>query len=99
VSLGLIAAARISAHKCAAGADLEKRFVGALSAAGLPTELDDWCRRIGYKSLEMLIARDKKRRAGTEITFVGLAQLGRPRLLRLRPAEIVHLLRTPLPGA
>jgi 3-dehydroquinate synthase len=93
VALGLVAAARISAHKCGADEQLEARFVRALSAAGLPIELDEWCRRIGYKSLEQLIARDKKRRAGEEITFVGLAQLGRPRLLRLRSSEIVHLLQ------
>ena len=99
VALGLIATARISAKKCGADAQLEGRFVGALAASGLPTDLDEWCRRIGYKTLERLIARDKKRKAGDEITFVGLAQLGQPRLLRLRASEIVHLLRPTSAGA
>lgn len=93
VALGLIATARISARKCGADEQLEARFVSALAAAGLPTNLDEWCRRIGYKTLERLITRDKKRKAGAEITYVGLAQLGQPRLLRLRASEIVHLLR------
>jgi 3-dehydroquinate synthase len=99
VALGLIATARISVKKCGADEQLEARFVRALSAGGLPTNLDEWCRRIGYKTLERLIARDKKRKAGAEITFVGLAQLGQPRLLRLRASEIVHLLRPTSDGA
>ena len=95
VALGLIATMRVSHGKLGAPAELEERLVDFLVAARLPHDLDGWVARVGEGALIELLARDKKRRSVREISFVGLTDWARPRVISLPPAEIVRLLRRP----
>ncbi len=93
VGLGLIAAARVSRAVCGAPPELEEHMRSAVAAAALPTELDRWLERFGVGALITSMSRDKKRKGAGEISYVALEGLGRPRVLPLRPEEIVPLLR------
>lgn len=99
VALGLRAAARLSAAKGLCGPELEGRIVHALERLRLPTDLDAW---IGSRSaesaergkaVERALEHDKKR-SGTTVTYIGLADIGDPRTLTLPVHEIMALLRS-----
>jgi 3-dehydroquinate synthase len=92
VALGLRAAARISERRGLCAPGLEARIVAALERLRLPTDLDAWLGGERGKAVARALGHDKKR-AGTTITYVGLAQVGDPRTLPLAAHEILGLLR------
>lgn len=101
VSLGLIAAARLSERKHLAKSEegepgLEDQMVAALTALRLPTQLDDWLTPKRIERLEAGLANDKKR-SFASISYIGLSRIGDPAVLSLSPLEIVALLRDPKP--
>ncbi|MBK9036611.1 MAG: bifunctional shikimate kinase/3-dehydroquinate synthase [Myxococcales bacterium] len=88
VGLGLRAMARVSHRLGLAGADLEPRIVAALTATGLPAQLDPW---LGPDVLGR-IAVDKKR-AGAEVRFVACAAPGDCQVVALPTTAFADLLR------
>ena len=92
VALGLRAAARLSEAKAFAPVGLEERIVGALSALRLPTDLDAWLTGDKAEQLRPALMNDKKR-AGSTVTYIGLAAIGEPRTAQLAPDEILTLLQ------
>lgn len=88
VALGLIAAARVSRHLGLADRALEARVVGALTATGLPTDLDPWL------TPEVLarVSVDKKRH-GAQLRFIACAGPGAARVVELPTAQLADLLR------
>ncbi len=94
VSLGLVAAARISVSCAGAPAALESIVVEALGKAGLPTDLDEHLARFHEATLVQALGQDKKRRA-QGVTYIALKDIGEPRLLTLAPSQIITLLRSP----
>lgn len=92
IGLGLRAAARLSARRGLAPPELEHTIVEALHAVRLPVDLDAWLRGPRAEAVEAGLARDKKR-ADTTVTYIALKGLGSPEVVRLRPAEILGLLR------
>lgn len=89
VALGLLAAARVSARRKLAPAQLEARIRTALGALRLPTDLDAYVGSQRHAALSEAMARDKKR-TEDRITYIALAQLGEPRVLSLTPQEILQ---------
>lgn len=92
VGLGLKAAARISARKGVASPALETRMTEALERLRLPTELDPWLSGDRGRRVEAAMMHDKKRAKDT-LTYIGLADVGEPRVLTMRTPEILGLLR------
>lgn len=92
VGLGLRAAARLSERKGLAEAGLENAVVQALEAVRLPTDLDPWLTGERGAAVEAGLAHDKKRVDST-VTYIALKALGAPQVIRLKPAEILGLLR------
>lgn len=89
VGLGLLAAARVSRAHGLADETLEVRIRTALDALRLPTELDSYLEPSKRDGLVDAMARDKKRDAHRQITYIGLAGLGEPRVLSLTPEAIL----------
>ena len=89
VALGLLAAARVSERLGLTTLDLEAQVRTALEAARLPTDLDAYLAPERRPGLTEAMARDKKRGAQQRITYIGLADLGEPRVLRLTPDAIM----------
>jgi 3-dehydroquinate synthetase len=87
--LGLLAAARVSRAHGLADETLEVRIRTALDALRLPTELDSYLEPSKRDGLVDAMARDKKRDAHRQITYIGLAGLGEPRVLSLTPEAIL----------
>ncbi len=87
VGLGLVAAARISARLGLAPGELPARVTAALERCGLDADLAPWLRP------EVLahVGVDKKR-AGNQIRFIALEEVGRPRPIDLDVAELPRLL-------
>ena len=88
VGLGLRAAARVSHRLGLAAADLEPRVTDALTATGLPTDLD-------ARLAPAVLARvgvDKKRR-GTHLGFIACAAPGACHVVDVTPAALADLLR------
>ncbi|NVB38274.1 3-dehydroquinate synthase [Pseudenhygromyxa sp. WMMC2535] len=99
VSLGMIAAARLSERKKLApkpedGPGLEAQMRVALAALRLPTDLDAWLDDEHASSLEAALVNDKKR-SFTSISYIALTRVGDPAVLSLTAQEIVALLRDP----
>ncbi len=88
VGLGLLAMARISHRLGLADAALESRVRDALTATGLPTDLDPWLR----PEVLARVTVDKKRR-GTHIGFIACAAPGDARVIDVAPADLADLLR------
>lgn len=89
VGLGLLAAARLSRRLGLSTFDLEGHIRAALEALRLPTDLDRYLSADRRQALIEAVARDKKRGAHRKITYIGLARLGEPRVLRLTPEAIL----------
>jgi len=89
VGLGLLAAARLSGRLGLTALDLEGHIRTALETLRLPTDLDAYLVPERRGALVDAMARDKKRRAKREITYIGLARLGEPRVLSLTPEAIL----------
>lgn len=92
VALGLRAAARLSVRRGLCGPQLEARIVDALNKLHLPTELDEWLAPDRKRAIERGLGFDKKR-AGTTLTYIGLADIAEPQTLQVTIPEILGLLR------
>jgi len=92
VAIGIVAAARLSERKGVAAPGFEARIVEVLEQLALPTGLDQWLTGEQGKAVERALSRDKKR-AGTKITYIALADVGEPATLPLPVPEILSLLR------
>lgn len=90
VALGLLAAARVSHRHGLTSQALEGQLRDALTALRLPTNLDDYLAPERRPALIEAMARDKKRDAHRQITYIGLAELGEPRVLSLTPEAILN---------
>lgn len=88
VSLGLIAAARVSRHRGIATDDLEPTIARVLTMFGLPTDLAPWLTADRARALRDAIGRDKKRAGGT-LTYIVLESVGRARPLSLTIDELL----------
>ncbi len=92
VGLGMLAAARISLRRGLTTFDLEGRVRDVLTKLRLPTDLDAYLTDAQLPAIAAALSNDKKR-AHHKITYIGLAQLGEPRVLALTPDEILNTLR------
>ncbi len=88
VALGLLAAARVSAHQTLCDADLEQRIARTLQRAGLDTKLTPWL------SDEVLayIGVDKKR-SGTQLRFITMQDVGVVGSTLIEQRELLQILR------
>lgn len=92
VAVGLVAAARLSAAKQLCDPSLESRIVDALTKLRLPTDLDRWLAPAHERAIERGLGHDKKR-AGSTVTYIALADIGKPQTITLPAHEILGLLR------
>ena len=92
VALGLVAAARLSARKQLCDETLEARIVEARERLGLPTDLDRWLTPEHERAIGRGLGHDKKR-AGSTVTYIALADVGQPQTIQLPAREILGLLR------
>jgi 3-dehydroquinate synthetase len=90
VALGLIAAARISAHLGLSAEPLEQRITQLLQRLHLPTDLDARLSAMGDRLRDALFVDKKK--GGTTIRFVALVRPGECRLVSLSVDELLPLL-------
>jgi len=86
VALGLVAAARVSS--ALVGSDLEARVTDAVAATGLDAAIDPWLRDDVLAGISV----DKKR-AGTQVGFVTVRDVGRCEVTDVEVAELRRILR------
>jgi 3-dehydroquinate synthase len=92
VALGLRAAARISDRTHTSVRELEGPVTQALQRLRLPTDLDPWLTEETGAAVERALSHDKKRDTST-LSYIALADIGRPAVLPMTPADILRLLR------
>jgi 3-dehydroquinate synthase len=92
VAIGLRAAARLSERRELCDPGLEARIVAALEKLRLPTDLDGWLTPDRERAVKRGLGHDKKR-AGSAVTYIVLADIGEPRTISLPAHEILALLR------
>ena len=91
VALGLVAAGRLSLRRGLTQHDLETMFVQALQRLRLPIDLAPWLRAPQLERVEAALRLDKKRDEST-VTYIGLAAIGEPRVVKLPIAELIETL-------
>ncbi len=89
VGLGLLAACRVSVALAGAARGLESDVATALAASGLRTDLDAWLRPDVLARLHA----DKKR-AGADITYITVSDLGACAATRIAINEVLGILRS-----
>lgn len=97
VAIGIQAAARLSEARGLTAPGFEHRVRGILESLRLATELDTWLVGERGAAVRRALSHDKKR-LGTKITYIALADVGEPSTLSLSVDEILRLLR-PQSGA
>lgn len=91
VGLGLCAAAQVSIARVGAPPALLGRVRAALDRFGLPSDFDRvWSGELRARAVAAL-AHDKKRSAA-QLSYIALAEVARPVVVRLAPAELVAIL-------
>lgn len=88
VALGLVAAARLSCARTLAAPSLVERVAALLTALGLRTDLDAWLTGERRDRIRVALGHDKKR-SGSTLTYIALADVGSPRVLALTVDEIL----------